>query len=93
MVTSLWDKKSMKAFVFMFSVFVSLSFYLWGVTLTDNYFWIYSCKEAQEMVMCLLSLLGMVLSFWLYSAVTTYLDLGNESPDSSHPLFRFVERE
>ena len=38
MVTSLWDKKSMKAFVFMFSVFVSLSFYLWGVTLTDNYF-------------------------------------------------------
>ena len=59
MVTSLWDKKSMKAFVFMLSVLVSLSFYLWGVTLTDNYFWIYSCKEAQEMVMCLLSLLGM----------------------------------
>lgn len=36
---------------------------------------------------------GLVLSFWLYSAVTTYLDLGNESPDSFHSLFRFVERE
>ena len=63
MVTSLWDNKSMKAFVFMLSVFVSLSFYLWGVTLTDNYFWIYSCKETQEMVMCLLSLLGMKVWF------------------------------
>ena len=49
----------MKAFVFMLSVLVSLSFYLWGVTLTDNYFWMYSCKEAEEMVMCLLSLVGM----------------------------------
>lgn len=36
---------------------------------------------------------GLVLSFWLYSAVTTSIDLGNESPDSSHPLFRLVEKE
>lgn len=56
----------MKAFAFVLSLLVSLSFYLWGVTLTDNYFWIYSCKEPEEMVMCLLSLLGMKAWFTVF---------------------------
>lgn len=54
-----FEKTSVKLVVCILALLVSLSFYMWGVTLTDNYFWIYKCRLPEENVMCLLSLMGM----------------------------------
>lgn len=58
-MTAFFEKTSVKLMVCILALLVSLSFYMWGVTLTDNYFWIYRCRFPEEVVMCLLSLQGM----------------------------------
>lgn len=58
-MAAFFEKRSVKLVVCILALLTSLSFYLWGVTLTDNYFWIYRCRFPEEVVMCLLSLMGM----------------------------------
>lgn len=57
------EKKSVKLVVCILALLTSLSFYMWGVIMPDNYFWIYKCRVPEESVMCLLSFWGMKLWF------------------------------
>lgn len=59
MMTAFFEKKSVKVVVCILAGLLSLSFYLWGVIMPDNYFWIYKSRVPEESVMCILSFWGM----------------------------------
>lgn len=62
-MTAFFEKTSVKLAVCILALLVSWSFYMWGVIMPDNYFWIYKSRVPEESVMCLLSFWGMKVWF------------------------------
>lgn len=63
---TLFEKKSVKIIAIILALLFSLSFYLWGVSLTDNYYWIYNSRFFTDSIMCKLSLDGMKAWFSVF---------------------------
>lgn len=70
-MNALLEKRPVKLLAFSLALALCLSFYLWGVTLTDNYYWIYNSRFCEDNTMCRLSLEAM--KAWHYTFGFTLL--------------------